>query len=114
MLSKERRLYSSGFAVLKALAAGTSFAQGYPSKPVRIVTAEPAGGLDFVARLMAQGLTLGLGQQVIVENRGGAGGVIAGQTVAKSAPDGHTLLVHHFGMATTPALYRKLTYFSPS
>src|SRR5262245_29774750 len=66
-------------------------AQAYPSKQIRIVTGSTGGGLDFISRLLAQGIAGPLGQQVVVDNRGG--GVIPGETVAKAAPDGYTLLL---------------------
>ena len=69
---------------------GAGYGQDYPNKPIRIVTASPGGGTDFVARQIALGISGPLGQQVIVENR--PSGVIPGETVAKSAPDGYTLL----------------------
>jgi tripartite-type tricarboxylate transporter receptor subunit TctC len=70
-----------------------------------------AGGpTDTVARLIAVPMTKTLKQQVIIENVGGAGGTIAGNRVAKAAPDGYTILIHHIGMSTAPALYRKLPY----
>jgi len=71
--------------------AGTAPAQTFPTKPVRIVTAEPGGGSDFTTRQIAQGLTASLGQQVVVENR--PSGVIPGEIVAKAQPDGYTLLI---------------------
>lgn len=67
-------------------------AQTFPTKPIRMVTTQAGGGLDVSARLLALGLTAALGQQVIIDNRGGAGGAIAADTVAKAAPDGHTIL----------------------
>ena len=63
----------------------------YPTKPVRIVAAEPGGGTDFVSRMVAQGVSGALGQQVLVENRPSA---LSGETVAKSPPDGYTLLLN--------------------
>ena len=75
-----------------ALGPGWVHGQDFPSKAVRIVTSEPGGGLDFTSRVIAHGITGGLGQPVIVDNRGGAGGVIAGEIVARAQPDGHTLL----------------------
>ena len=69
--------------------AGTAFAQDFPSKPVRMVTSAPGGGGDVIARLIAQAISGSLGQQVIVDNRGG---VISSETVAKAPPDGYTLL----------------------
>lgn len=89
--------------------AGPASGQAYPSKPIRIVTAEVGGGADFVARVVAQALPAGLGQQVIVENRGGAGGAIAFETVARAAPDGYTLLLFSNGMWTLPLL-QKVNY----
>jgi len=72
------------------LGAGVVYGQSYPNKPVRIVTSQPGSGNDLVSRVIAQGLTGGLGQQVIVDNRG----VIAAEIVAKSPPDGYTLVLY--------------------
>jgi len=93
MIHDKIALRTFGFAFL-FFVAGTAIAQSYPSKTIHIVTAEPGGSNDFMARLIAQGLTGNLAQQVIVENRGGAGGIIAAQTVAKALPDGYTLLLY--------------------
>jgi tripartite-type tricarboxylate transporter receptor subunit TctC len=86
------------------LTAQAATAQGYPAKPVRIiVTVAPGGGNDFVARLAAQKLSERLGQQFIVDNRPGGGGTIGTAQVAKSAPDGYTLLLGFVGsLAMTP------------
>src|SRR4051812_19869795 len=100
-------------AVLAASAAAgwlmsaTIFAQAYPSKPIRIVTAAAGGASDSITRIIAQALTPNLGQQVIVENRGG---IIQGQTVARAAPDGYTLLLSA-SVWTTPLLQE--TPFDP-
>ncbi len=76
--------------------ASTSFAQGFPSKPIRIVVPFPAGGTtDVIARLVAQRMTETMGQPVLVENRGGAGGSLGADVVAKSPPDGYTMLMHN-------------------
>lgn len=86
-------------------------AQDYPTKVITMVVPFAAGGpTDTVARLIAAPMSKTLKQQVIVENVLGAGGTIAANRVAKSAPDGYTLLIHHIGHSTAPALYRKLPY----
>jgi tripartite-type tricarboxylate transporter receptor subunit TctC len=88
-------------------------AQAFPSKVITIVVPFSAGGpTDTVTRLVGQSMSKTLGQQVIVENVGGAGGTIGAARVANAAPDGYTLLLHHIGMATSMSLYRKLPYHS--
>jgi tripartite-type tricarboxylate transporter receptor subunit TctC len=84
----------------------------YPEKPVTIVVPFAAGGpTDKVARDLGEVLRKGLNNQtVIIDNVGGAGGTLGAAKVAKAAPDGYTLLLHHIGMATSPALYRKMPY----
>ena len=95
-----------------ALVAGSSaFAQAYPEKTITMIVPFSAGGpTDTVARLIAQSMSTDLGQQVIVENVGGAGGTIGAGRVAKADPDGYTVLLHHIGMSTAPSLYRKLAF----
>jgi tripartite-type tricarboxylate transporter receptor subunit TctC len=87
-------------------------AQTFPSKPVRlIVTFPPGGPSDFVARALGQKLTEGWGQQVVVDNRGGAGGVVGVEAAARAGPDGYTLLQGQSGgMSINPALLPKLSY----
>jgi len=93
--------------VLAAFAAGTSFSQTYPAKPVRIVAPfAPGGGTDFIARLIAQKLTERLGQQVIVENKPGAGGNLGAEFAVKSAPDGYTLLLIAGSYTVNPSIYK--------
>ena len=100
-----------------AAAAATLFsvnAQTYPgSKPISFVVPFAAGGpTDRVARDLAEAMrkSMGNGANFVVENVNGAGGTIGANKVAKAAPDGHTLLLHHIGMAAAPGLYRKLQY----
>ncbi len=99
------------FALTLAGLAGAA-AAAYPEKPITIVVPFAAGGpTDKVARDLAVVLAKGLNNQtVIIENVGGAGGTLGAAKVAKAAPDGYTLLLHHIGMATSPALYRKMPY----
>jgi tripartite-type tricarboxylate transporter receptor subunit TctC len=88
-----KQVVRPALALTLAVLAGAAVAQGYPVKPVRMVVGFPPGGpSDLVARAVAQKLAQGLGQSVIVENRAGAGGVIATEQVAKSPPDGYSLI----------------------
>jgi tripartite-type tricarboxylate transporter receptor subunit TctC len=98
-------------ALLLAVAHG-AFAQGYPSRPIRLVVPFPAGeSVDATARLVGQSWSAALGQQILVDNRGGAGGTIGSDAVAKSAADGYTLLWGNVGpLAIGPGLYRQLGY----
>ena len=98
-------------ATCLALASGSLLAQAYPSRSVTLVVPFAAGGpTDVVARSLGQAMTASLGQTVVIENKLGAGGTLAAGYVAKAAPDGYTVLIHHNGMATAPALYRKLPF----
>ena len=108
-------MFAVGALVLGAVCA---CGQQYPLKPIRMVTAEAGGGNDFVARLLAPGLAESLGQTAFVDNRGGAGGIIAADIVAKASPDGHTLLVYASNIWIIPLLRRDVPYdfdndFSP-
>ncbi|MFN9281472.1 MAG: tripartite tricarboxylate transporter substrate-binding protein [Betaproteobacteria bacterium] len=99
-------------AVLATATLSLSALAAYPEKPVTIVVPFAAGGpTDKVARDLGVVLSKHLNNQtVIIENVGGAGGTLGAAKVAKAAPDGYTLLMHHIGMATSPALYRKMPY----
>jgi len=93
------------------LAAGTAFAQSYPSKPIRIEVAFPPGGpVDIIARLIGPKLSELLGQPVVVENKVGASGNVATVEVARSAPDGYTLLTHSSAYAVNPSLFKNAGY----
>jgi tripartite-type tricarboxylate transporter receptor subunit TctC len=99
-------------ALLTALIMGNAFAQGYPAKPVKLIVPFPPGGnTDIVGRLIAQKLSDSLGQQVYVENRGGAGGTIGAEAAAKSPADGYTLFFATTGtLASAPSLQPDLRY----
>lgn len=90
---------------------GTAWSQEFPVKPVRVIVGFPAGGgSDLIARLVAQKLTAALGQTAVVENRPGASANIAAELVAKSAPDGYTLLFGNSSLSISPAVFQKLNY----
>ena len=105
------KLVSAALACAGLLASATVAAQSFPTKPISLLVGFAAGGpTDIVARSLAQSMSKTLGQPVAVENKPGAGATIAGNLVAKAKPDGYTLFIHHNGMATAPALYRKLPF----
>lgn len=98
-------------AIAALAALGTAHAQQYPTKPVNIIVPFAAGGpTDTVARVIAQAMSKPLGGNVVVENKPGPGGIIGAEYVAKAAPDGYTVLLHHIGMSTAPTLYRQLRF----
>jgi tripartite-type tricarboxylate transporter receptor subunit TctC len=97
-------------ATLAAVALPAA-AQTWPQRPVSVIVPFAAGGpTDAVARLISEAMGKELGQSLIVENVGGAGGTLGASRVASARPDGYTLLLHHIGMATIPTLYRRLPY----
>ena len=111
---------SAKFVLMLCVFSTVCAAQSYPSKPIRlIVPFAPGGGVDLIGRIIAQKLQEAWGQPVIVDNRGGGGGNIGTDMVAKSPPDGYTLLMGYVGnLAINPFLFRKLPYdpvkdFSP-
>src|SRR6186997_256587 len=99
-------------AIALALAHGAVNAQPYPVKPIRMITPyAPGGGSDTLARILGQKLLDAWGQPVVVDNRPGGGGIIGAETVARSAPDGYTLLVTPSAVLTiNPHLYSSLRY----
>jgi tripartite-type tricarboxylate transporter receptor subunit TctC len=98
------------FLLCWALVASAG-AQNYPAKAVRmIVPFAPGGGTDIIARLLAQELNQGWGQPVVVDNRGGSGGIVGTELAAKAAPDGYTMMLCSLGFSYAPALYARLPY----
>ena len=96
--------------LLGAVVACGAWAQNYPNKPVRVIVAAQTGGPDTVARVVAAQLQQQLGQPFVVENQGGANGIVGATTVSKAAPDGYTLLVYSSGIAINPAMHKSLPY----
>ena len=97
--------------IATALAAGGAYAQPYPSKPLRLIVAQTAGGsADLAARAYGQRLTEQLGQQIVIDNRAGGGGVIATELVVHAPPDGYTLLLAPTSHAINPSFLAKLPY----
>jgi len=101
----KRLLLAAGLA-----AAAASASAQYPTHPVTLMVPFAPGPTDTVARVIAQSMSKPLGQSIIIENRPSAGGILAPELVKNAKPDGYTILIHHIGMATTPALYRQLRF----
>jgi tripartite-type tricarboxylate transporter receptor subunit TctC len=106
-----RRVASALLAAFLAVFAVSATAQSYPARPIRLVVPfAPGGGTDIGARILSEGLTQTLGQTMVIDNRPGAGSVLGCEIVAKSAPDGYTLLLGNISMAFNAALYKKLPF----
>ena len=108
-----QRIFAAAMGLAAAVVtAGPSAAQAtYPDKPITMIVPAAAGGpSDTVARLVAETMSADLGQRIVIENAGGAGGSLGAARVAKSAPDGYTILLYHIGVATFGALYPNLPY----
>jgi tripartite-type tricarboxylate transporter receptor subunit TctC len=98
-------------ALALLVASAPTIAQGYPTGPVRVIVPfPPGGGVDSMGRILAQKLGEALGKPLVVDNRGGANGMIGSEAVAKSPKDGYTLLVNGANLVTTPLLFSKVTY----
>ena len=96
-------------SLLIALAAPLAGAQAFPDKPIHFIVPFTAGsGTDIVARTVAEPMSRALGQPIIIENRPGAGGTLGAAQVARSSPDGYTLLVHSAGHVANPSIYSNL------
>jgi tripartite-type tricarboxylate transporter receptor subunit TctC len=112
-MSVFRSLTAGAMLAVSTLAATAPAlaADAYPSRPITLVVPFAAGGpTDVVARAVGLAVSKQLGQPIVVENKLGAGGTLAAGSVARAQPDGYTLFIHHNGMATAPALYRKLQF----
>jgi tripartite-type tricarboxylate transporter receptor subunit TctC len=106
-----KALFGVSAALAVSLLATSALGQTYPERTITMVVPFSAGGpTDTVTRLVAEAMSKDLGQQIVVENVGGAGGTLGAGRVASADPDGYTLLLHHIGMATSATLYRKLAY----
>ena len=107
-----RSLFSTlALCALGAWSAFSAMAQDYPNKSIRLIVPFAAGGaVGAVARVLSTPLQVGLGQSIVIDNRGGAGGIIGMDAVAKSPPDGYTLLLAHSGITYMPGLYRTLPF----
>ncbi len=107
----KRLLLAATTAMIATFATSSIAQENYPDKPITIMVPAAAGGpSDTVARLVAESMGKTLGQQVLIENMGGAGGSLGSATVAQAEPDGYRLLLYHIGVATFAALYPDLTY----
>ena len=113
MLSTRRRAFFAlfgGVALILATAA-TAAAQSFPTRPIRlIVPYPPGGGTDIVARVIGQRLQQSLGQPIVIDNRGGAGGTLGTAVAAKAAPDGNTMVLAPTSHVINPSIYAKLPY----
>ena len=101
-----RKLLSLAIVPVSVLGVSVATAQGFPSKPIRMIVPFPPGGVDTTGRLLAQKMTENLGQAVVLENRGGANGMIGSSEVARAAPDGYTMLM------TTPSTHITAVFLS--
>ncbi len=108
-MSFRKIAYAAGLTGAMALGASAASVQEFPSRPIRIVTAEIGGGNDFAARILAQGIMPALGKPVIVENRGGSV-VVSAQIVGKAQPDGHTLLLYGSNLWILPFMRDQVPY----
>ena len=106
-----RQYRRPALAVALLVAAGGAGAQQYPQKPIRMLAiSAPGGGTDLLARTYSQGMADALGQTIVIDNKPGGGGIIATETLAKTQPDGYTLLMTNTSHSVLPSLHKKLPY----
>src|SRR5436309_6474333 len=111
----QRRAFISRLAaaalLASALASGSAAAQPYPNRPITLVVPFPPGGAtDAIARIIQDSMSQSLGQQIVIDNIGGAGGMIAAGRAARAAPDGYTVLLHQVALAAAMTLYPNLAF----
>jgi tripartite-type tricarboxylate transporter receptor subunit TctC len=107
----KRKVGTGAWSLLACMLAASAFAQPYPYKPIRYIVPFAAGGAtDIITRILAQPMTESLGQQVVVDNRPGAGAIVGTSLLAKAAPDGYTLMMCEIAHGANPALHAKLPY----
>lgn len=105
----------SAAALAFACSGGAEAQQAYPTRPITVIVPFAAGGpSDAITRIVAERLSQEIGERVIIQNAGGAGGTLGSNRVVTADPDGYTLLMHHIGLSTTPALYKKNLPFDPT
>lgn len=109
--TRRRFLHLAGAGLATSALPGLALAQSWPSRPIRAIVPFSAGStIDIIGRIVLEPLSVQLGQPIVVENRGGAGGTIGSHLVAQAEPDGHTLLIHASAHSAAPAAYPKLPY----
>ena len=105
------RALAAAFLAACLLATGAASAQTYPSRPVTLVVPFPPGGAtDAISRIIQDSMSKSLGQQIVIENVGGAGGMIAATKAVRAAPDGYTILIHQVALAAGVTMYKNLSF----
>jgi tripartite-type tricarboxylate transporter receptor subunit TctC len=108
---KSLRICASLLLTACLMAAGTAAAQNYPARPITLIVPYPPGGAtDAISRIIQDSMSKSLGQQIVIENVGGAGGMIAATKAARAAPDGYTILIHQVALAAGMTMYKNLTF----
>src|SRR5437763_1112514 len=108
---RSKAIYAFLLCLSLCTASAAAAADEFPARPIRLIVPFAAGGaLDAAARLLGDPMSKGLGKPVLIENRGGAGGIVGMEAAAHSAADGYTLLLAHSGFAAMPGLYHKLAF----